>query len=192
MARDKSKTKKPKPIDSLVNKLLIQLDNDLVSDQNLSSKTEEYKSIINKELELARGVSNGDIIEFNRAMNEDSKKFNKAVSIEDNSDLGEYLTRNSGNIYQYYNERYKNKFIESQDLAFIAKFIPSLGQAINIYKTHIVSSDDLSGIVKRNISFGSALNTEEQAQIMNAVETFEKENKLLYKFKNTVVKEKVF
>lgn len=189
MARDKSKTKKPKPIDSLVNKLLIQLDNDLVSDQNLSSKTEEYKSIINKELELARGVSNGDIIEFNRAMNEDSKKFNKNVSIEDNSDLGEYLTKNAGNIYQYYNERYKNKFIESQDLAFIAKFIPSLGQAINIYKTHIVSSDDLSGIVKRNISFGSALNTEEQAQIMNAIETFEKENKLLYKFKNTVVKE---
>lgn len=189
MARDKTKAKKPKPLDSLVNKLLIQLDNDLVSDQNLSDKTEEYKSVINKELELARGVSNGDIIEFNRAMNEDSKKFNKSVAIEDGTDLGEYLTKNSGNIYQYYNERYRNKFIESQDLAFIAKFIPSLGQAINIYKTHIVSSDDLSGIVKRNISFGSALTAEEQAQITNSIETFEKEYKLLYKFKNTVVKE---
>lgn len=191
MARDKnkSKVKKPHPLDTVVNKLLIQLDNDLVSDQNLSSKTEEYKSIINRELELARGVSNGDIIEFNRAMNSEAKKFNKDVSIEDGGDLGEYLTRNAGNIYQYYNERYRNKFIESQDLAFIAKFIPSLGQAINLYKTHIVSSDDLSGIFKRNIAFGTALNPEEQAQITTALETFEKENNLLYKLKNTVIKE---
>jgi hypothetical protein len=185
----KPRARKPHPLDTVVNKLLIQLDNDLVSDQNLSSKTEEYKSIINKELELAKGVSNGDIIEFNRALNDESKKFNKSISVEDGTDIGEYLTRNSGNIYQYYNERYRNKFIESQDLAFIAKFIPSLGQAINIYKTHIISSDDLSGVVKRNISFGTALNDEEKAQITNAIETFEKENNLLYKFKNSVVKE---
>ena len=180
---------KQNPIDNVVNKLLIKLDNDIVSDQNLSSKTEEYKSIINRELDLAHGVSNGDIIEFNRAMNEESKKFNKTSSIEDGSDLGEYLAKNSGNIYQYYNEKYKNKFIESQDLAFIAKFIPSLGQAINLYKTHIISSDDLSGVVKRNISFGTALSQEEQAQIMSAIEAFEKENNMLYKFKNSVVKE---
>jgi len=180
---------KPKPMDVVVNKLLIKLDNDLVSNQNLSSKTEEYKSIINRELELAHGVSNGDIIEFNRAMNDESKKFNKTVSIEDSSDLGEYLTKNSGNIYQYYNERYKNKFIEAQDLMFIAKFIPSLGQALNIYKTHIVSSDDLSGSVKRNISFGTALSQEEQAQIMAAIKVFEKDNKLLYKLKNSVIGE---
>ena len=53
MARDdnkktRTKTRKPGPLDAVVNKLLIQLDNDLVSDQNLASKTEEYKSIINK------------------------------------------------------------------------------------------------------------------------------------------------
>lgn len=180
---------KPKPLDAVVNKLLIKLDNDLVSEKNLSDKTEEYKSIINRELELAHGVSNGDIIEFNRAINDESKKFNKTVSLEDGTDLGDYLIKNAGNIYQYYNERYKNKFIESQDLAFIAKFIPSLGQALNIYKTHIVSSDDLSGAVKRNISFGTALSQEEQAQIMSAIEAFEKENKLLYKIKNTVIQE---
>ena len=191
MARDKNKNKvKPKgPLDSIVDKLLIQLDNDLVSDQNLSNRTEEYKSIINKELELARGVSNGDIIEFNRAINQESKKFNKTISLDDDSDLGDYLTRNAGNIYQYYNEKYRNKFIESQDLAFIAKFIPSLGQAINLAKTHIISSDDLSGAVKRNISFGSALSPEEQSQITNAIETFEKNTNLLYKIKNSVVKE---
>ena len=180
---------KPNPIDTVVNKLLIKLDNDLVSDQNLANKTEEYKSIINRELELAHGVSNGDIIEFNRAINQESKKFNKTVSLEDNSDLGEYLTKNAGNIYQYYNERYRNKFIEAQDLAFIAKFIPSLGQAINIYKTHIISSDDLSGIVKRNISFGTALSQEEQAQLLSSIEKFEKDTNLLYKLKNSVVRE---
>ena len=180
---------KPNPIDTVVNKLLIKLDNELVSDQNLANKTEEYKSIINRELELAHGVSNGDIIEFNRAINQESKKFNKTVSLEDNSDLGEYLTKNAGNIYQYYNERYRNKFIEAQDLAFIAKFIPSLGQAINIYKTHIISSDDLSGIVKRNISFGTALSQEEQAQLLSSIEKFEKDTNLLYKLKNSVVRE---
>ena len=180
---------KIKPLDAVVNKLLIKLDSDLVSEKNLSDKTEEYKSIINRELELAHGVSNGDIIEFNRAINDESRKFNKTVSLEDGTDLGDYLVKNAGNIYQYYNERYKNKFIESQDLAFIAKFIPSLGQALNIYKTHIVSSDDLSGTVKRNVSFGTALSQEEQAQIMSAIEAFEKDNNLLYKIKNTVIQE---
>lgn len=190
MARPKkSKRKVVSPLDNLVNKLIIQLDDDIVSDDNISAKTEEYKSIINKELELAKGISNGNIIEFNRAINQNSRKNNQVVDVDSKDDLGEYLAKNAGNIYQYYNERYRNKFIEAQDLAFIAKFIPSLGQAINIYTTHIISSDDLSGSVKRNIDFGTSLSKTEQAQLLKSLESLEDETKFLYKFKNIVTKE---
>ena len=66
MARPKkSKKRTVSPLDAVVNKLLISLDDELVSDDNISSKTEEYKSIINRELEISKGISNGDIIEFN-------------------------------------------------------------------------------------------------------------------------------
>lgn len=191
MARQKKQSsRKPiNPLDAVVNKLLIQLDDDLVSDDNINAKTEEYKSIINRELELAKGVSNGNIIEFNRAINEANAKQNRLIDIDSADDLGEYLSKNAGNIYQYYNERYRNKFIEAQDLNFITKFIPTLGQAVNTYVTHIVSSDDLSGSVKRNISLGSSLTQDEQAQLTQAIEAFEKEQKLQYKLKNIVIKE---
>lgn len=187
MARPKkSKKRTVSPLDAVVNKLLISLDDELVSDDNISSKTEEYKSIINRELEISKGISNGNIIEFNRAINDNHKKNDQTTNIELDDDLGEYLAKNAGNIFQYYNERYRNRFIEAQDLAFIAKFIPSLGQVINVYTTHILSSDDLSGTVKRNIALGSSLDESEKAQVIKSIETFEDENKLLYKIKSTV------
>ena len=189
MADKKSKNKKPNLLDKAVNKLLISLDPDLISDDNITSKTNDYKSIINRELELSRGVSGGNIIEFSRALNDASKKDKSIINMDSADDLGEYIQKNAGNIYQYYNQKYRNKFIEAQDLQFISKFVPSLGQAVELCATHIVSSDDLSGSVNRNLSFGTALDKEEVAQITKGIEQFEKENKFLYKFKNIIVRE---
>lgn len=192
MARnDRTKNQKNKNLDPLakiVDKLLISLDQDVVSDDNITSRTDDFKNLINREIDLSKGVSGGNIIEFNKAIN-DTKKGKSFVNMDDNADLGDYIQKNAGNIYQFYNERYRNRFIEAQDLQFISKFIPTLGQAVDTCVTHIVSSDDLSGSVKRNFDFGTALDQSEITQITSGIEAFEKEHRLLYNFKNIVVKE---
>ena len=125
LADKKSKNKKPDLLDKVVSKLLITLDPDLVTDDNITSKTNDYKAIINRELELSRGVSGGNIIEFSRSLNDYNKKEKAAFNMDATDDLGDYIQKNAGNIYQYYNQKYRNKFVEAQDLQFISKFIPS-------------------------------------------------------------------
>lgn len=173
-------------LNTTVNKLLMSLDDEFVTDDNLSAKDAELKSLIGREMELARGTSGGSIIDFSKSLN---KNLSKGKSdLEASDDLADYVTKNSGNIYQYYNERYRNKFLETQDLNFISKFIPSVAQAINLYVTHIVSSDDLSGMVKRNLHFGSSVTPSDVTTITDAIETFEKDNKFLMRMKNQVIR----
>ena len=103
MANKKPKDRKPNLLDKAVSKLLITLDPDLVTDDNITAKTNDFKTIINRELELARGVSGGNIIEFSRALNDYNKKDKSIVNMDSADDLGDYIQKNAGNIYQYYN-----------------------------------------------------------------------------------------
>lgn len=169
--------------DTIVSKMIMSLDDNYVSTLNLNEKNAEFKSIINDELELAKGVSKGNIIDFTKSLSDKSAKAMQTNSTDD--DLMKFITQNSGPIYQTFTERYKNKFIEAQDLNFISKFVPSLGQAIRIALNHITSSDDLSGAFTRSLDFGSNLSDDDAAMLTRAIEQFETDNKLLFKLKNT-------
>lgn len=174
-------------LDNAVNKLILSMDDEIITDDNLDAKDAELKSLLTREMELARGISGGSIIDFNKTLNQDKNKGGKEVDLDTRDDLGDYIVKNSGSIYQYFSERNRNKFVENKDLNFIAKFIPSITQAINLYVTHIISSDDLSGFVKRNLYFGSALSESESTVLTKSLTQFEKENKLLNKLKNLII-----
>lgn len=190
MARKKSeKIKGNNPVDTLVKKMLATMDPDQITDYNMSKRGTEFKDIINDELELAKGVSKDSIIDFSRSLSEYAKKnVNNTVSTLSDStdDILKYINQNSSSVYQFFNERNQNKYIEARDLNFISKFNPALGQAVRLILTHIVSSDDLSGQVTRNLHFGNALSESDQTVLKNAIEKFEKDNKLLLRLKNTV------
>ena len=172
-------------MNTIVTKLLMALDDNYVSTLNLNEKNAEVKSRINDQLDLAKGTSGGSIIDFTRQNIVASKK-NNNVSSNDQNDILNFIKHNSGSLYQSYIERNKNRFVETKDLKFVSKFIPSLGQAVKIALTHIVSSDDLSGAVKRGIDLGKGVNDEEAALVMDAIEKFENETNLLLKLKNFV------
>lgn len=169
--------------DTIVSKMIMSLDDNYVSTLNLNEKNAEFKSIINDELELARGVSKGNIIDFTKAISNNNAKSIQTSSSDD--DLYRFITQNSGPIYETFTQRYKNKFIEAQDLSFISKFVPSLSQALRIALNHITSSDDLSGMFTRSLDYGSNLDDDDAAMLTRAIEQFETENKLLFKLKNT-------
>jgi hypothetical protein len=174
-------------MDTIVDKMIMSLDDNHVSNLNLSEKNAEFKSIINDELEVAKGISKGSIVDFTRALT-GADNVKRATTIKEDDDLYKYIAQNSGSIYQTFNERYKNKFIEMQDLNFISTFVPSLGQAVRIALNHITCSDDLSGSFTRSLDFGSNLSPDDTDAIKRAIEQFENETKLLYKLKNTCYK----
>ena len=170
----------------LINKLISSIDPSYNSEVNLNDKNEEFKKIINDELALTKGISQGTIVDFARALNNDKSRPNVNGSNDPNDtiDLFKYITTNAPSIYTAYNEANRNKFIEMQDLQFIARFVPSLGQCVKIALTHIISSDDLSGEIQRIFDYGQSIDSEDAGIVTNALETFETENRLLKKLKN--------
>lgn len=171
----------------LINKLISSIDPSYNSDINLNEKNEDFKKIINDELALTKGISQGSIVDFARALNSDKTKPNingTSRDPNDTLDLFKYITTNAASIYSAYNDANRNKFIEMQDLQFIAKFVPSLGQCVKIALTHIISSDDLSGAIQRIFDYGQSIDSEDAGIVTKALESFETENKLFKKLKN--------
>lgn len=194
MAKDKDKLKSRRKgnlhdtniMDTIIDKMLMSLDDNYVSTLNLTEKNVEFKSIINDELDMAKGLSHNSIIDFTRAITSNPANASNQNTQNATSDdeIYKYIAQNSGAIYNTYTERYKNRFIEAKDLTFISKMVPTLGQAIRIALNHITSSDDLSGAFTRSLDFGGNLQDEQAKIITQAIEQFETDNKLLHKLKN--------
>lgn len=185
--KDSHKVKGINPMDTLVKKMLATMDPDQITDYNMTKREDEFKNIINDELELTKGISQGSIIDFSRSLNNYNKNPDATLS-DSTDDILKYINQNTSSVYQFFNDKNQNKYIEARDLKFISKFNPSLGQAVRLILTHIVSSDDLSGQVTRNLHFGDALSESDANTLRSAIEKFEDENKLLLRLKNTVYK----
>ena len=187
MARNKRGPKNG-PIDSLIRRLLTTIDPDQETEYNLSDRAGEFKDIINSELELAKGMSDGSIIDFSRSISETKSKNNLNTNVDATDDILKYINKNSQGFMQYYDAENRNKMIEARDNRFISKFVPTVTQAIRIILTHIVSSDDLSGQVKRILEFGASISDSERSVLTAAIEKLEKDENILNTLKNTVYK----
>ena len=149
MARNNNKRGNKKgPVDSLIRRLLTTIDPDQETEYNLSDRAGEFKDIIQSELELAKGVSDGSIIDFSRSIS-DIKGKSQTTSVDATDDILKYINKNSQGFMQYYESQNRNKLIEARDNRFISKFVPTVSQSLRLILTHVVSSDDLSGQVKR-------------------------------------------
>lgn len=179
------------PINTLVQKLIQSIDPDKISDLNITDRGDTFKKIINNELELTKGISDGSIVDFSRSLNSDivTKKNagDKWGSPELTGDVIEYINKNTSSMFQDFAENERNRYIQYNDYNFISKFVPKIGQALRMILTHIVSSDDLTNTFKRQLEFGS-LDVDDTQTLKLALEKFEKENKLLYKLENLAYK----
>lgn len=188
MARNNKRGNKNGPVDNLIRRLLTTIDPDQETEYNLSDRAGEFKDIINSELELAKGLSDGSIIDFTRSLNDNKNKNLTSPSVDATDDILKYINKNSQSLMQYYDSENRNKMIEARDNRFIAKFVPTVSQAIRIILTHVVSSDDLSGQVKRILEFGSSLSDADRNVLSAAIEKVENDERILDKLKNTVYK----
>lgn len=171
-------------LDIAAKKLISTIDTSYSDRMLLSQKDARIQDIINNELELAKGISNGSIIDFVTTMTKDSAK---RQGIDPNQVDGYSLfTEDIGGLFGYFQEMYKNRYIELSDLKFITKFIPAIGEAVKVTLDSIVSSDDYSAAISRNLEFGPTLTEEEKATVQAEIERIERDEKLLKKLKNIV------
>lgn len=187
----KTKKSSEKDIDSKISvldvaakKLISTIDTGYNERTILSQKDAKIQEIINGELDLAKGISQGSIIDFVTTMAKDSAKHQGANA--DNLDGHSLFTENVGDLFGYFQDMYKNKYIELSDLKFITKFIPAIGEAVKVTLDSITSSDDFSTSISRNLEFGPTLSSEEKASVQAEIERIERDEKLLKKLKNVV------
>lgn len=184
--KDKQESVDPKIslLDSAAKKMISTIDDGYNERVLLSEKDSRIQSILNSELDLAKGISKGSIIDFVTTMAKDGAK--RQGQDPDQVDSYNLFTENSGDLFGYFQEMYKNKYIELTDLKFITKFIPSIGEAVKTTLDSIVSSDEFSTTITRNLEFGPTLSDAEKATVQAEIERFEKDEKLLKKLKNVV------
>lgn len=177
-------------LDKAAKNILSILDSNYSNKEILTTKDQKFRSILNRELEISKGVSHGSIVDFVSSFALDSKNPNKNSALGQNNipNANDLFTKNINDVFGYFQELYKNRFIEIQDLKFIAKFIPALGEAVKTTLDSIVSSDNIAETVNRSIILPNSVSEADRTSIINEIHRNEKELKLLNKLKNIVYK----
>lgn len=180
-------------LDKVAQKLLGFSDDTLVAVANIQKRGERFQDAINRQMDVAKGVSGGSLIDFAQSLRNnasDAKKTKSTNSIFSGNtmELTQQLQASGNELYGYFQDLWQNKYFEIADLQLIAKFIPALGEAVNTMLDAVCATDDLSSVVARQIVFDSTVSSENQSAIEAEINKLELEHKLLPRLKNNVYK----
>lgn len=175
-------------LDKAAKQILSMLDSGYTERSKLTKRNYALQKIINREIDNLRGVADGNIIDFIMSMDIRNtgivdREFGKRNPMFDN-----IFVEHMGDIFSYFQQSYKNRFLEMSDLKMISKFIPSMGKAVSVILNSIVNSDDMSSSIIREIAFPPGTSPTDKDAIMREIEAFEKEKKLKKKLKKSVYK----
>lgn len=169
-------------LNNIAQKILALVDTNYEYTSDLESKNLKFQQVINREIDLANGVSHGSILDFIQSQRESNKKTTgNQMPMANNSNL---FTENIDQVYNYLMELYDNKYMEMADLRYICKFIPVLGKAVKTTLDHLTASDEVADTVKRKITFDTTIDEKIKTTIIDKIEELETEHKLLKKIKN--------
>ena len=195
MAADETRTKKPtdreinsgikkaKALDSVAKRILQSVDPTYSDRRLLDLEDAEFQRIIDRQLDIAKGVSNNQVVDFLATIRKEHKVGRPSSKRNNSIEATDLFTENIGDVFGYFQDVSRNRFMEVADLKFISKFIPSIGEAIRIYLDAIISSDDVSQIITRKIDFPGTVKGANKTSIMQYIEKMEEEYKLLQKLK---------
>lgn len=197
MANSKKKPSKQKNIvdlsdlsmfDRAAKSIFSVLDNGYNDKLLLNSKDQKFRGILNRELDIAKGYSQGSIVDFVSSMKIGKEKTKESQLSNLNPSTNDLFTKNINDIFSYFQDLYRNKFLEINDLKFISRFIPALGEAVKTVLDAIVSSDNIAETVNRTIDLPAGISKEDEVAIRNEIIRIEKETKLLKRLKTIVYK----
>lgn len=189
ISTDKIPTKKDiTALDKVARNILTVIDPSYKEKSILDDKNKEFRSIIDRELNLAKGVSGGSIVDFVASMQINTAKQNGSYTKDMELHKDNLFVKDIGNVFSYYQEAYKNRYLEMTDLKFITKFIPAVGEAVRTTVDTITSSDSISDTVNFKFELPPSISEEDNNAIRKEIERVEKELKLRKHLRNTVYK----
>lgn len=182
-----SENKSISALDRVAKKILSTIDPTYNDKHFLTNRSNRLRSIMDRELQISKGISGGSIVDFVASMqpSRPNNSHSSNLSVNDTSGL---FTQNISDVFGYFQDLQRNRFMEMSDLKFISKFIPALGEAVKTTLDMIASSDDQSETINRIIKLPEGVSDTDRVTIMNEIERIEREYKLLKKLKNTVYK----
>lgn len=166
-------------------KILSLIDNNYETTAQLDAKGEKFQQIINRELDLANGISHGSIIDFIQSQRESVRKSKGNTDMMTQSVSSDIFTENIDQVYGYLTDLYNNKYNQINDLKYICKFVPVLGQALKTNLNQVCAADDIAEGIKRKIDFAISVDDDIRSSIENTIIEIEKSNNLLKKLKQT-------
>lgn len=172
-------------LDQVAHRLLSTIDTSFNEREVLNAKDRRIQDILDNELSLAQGVSQGSIIDFVSTFTSNKTKHQNTNQLGE-LDSSEIFTKDLSNVFGYFQEMYKNRYIELADLKFITKFIPAIGEAVKTTLDSIVGSDDMTTSVTRNLVFNDAMTPDEKSRVESEILRIENDEKLLKKLRNVV------
>lgn len=181
--KSKALVNQSRQIGGLANRIIASIDPTYNDRRVLSTQDAKIQEVIDRQLDVVRGVSNTQVVDVIATIRENQRKRSgKRVRgvVDDGTEL---FTENIGDIYGYFKDVYKNRYLEVDDLKFISKFIPSIGEGVRLYLDIIVASDDVSQTITRKIQIPGDSDDVVRGEIMDQIERLEKEHNLLPKLK---------
>ena len=177
----RSDLKKATALDRAASRLLQSVDSSYVEKKLISDQDNQFQRIIDRQLDVAKGVAGNQIVDFFGTIRAERKAGRPPKQL--GIDTADLFTENVGDIFNYFQDVYKNRYMEVADLKFISKFIPSLGEGVRIYLDSIVSSDDVSETITRNLVMPNITDESEKQQVTQRIKKLEEMYDLLAKLK---------
>lgn len=177
-------------IDRAVQNIFTMLDSSYAGKEAISSKDAKIRAILNRELDISKGVSNGSIIDFVSSVRNEAAQSATANKTAPNN-KEDMFSKNINDIFGYFQQEWQNRFLEMKDYQFIAKFIPSVGRAVDTQLNAITASDSISDSINFSFNLGEGVTQTNREAIMSEIRRQEKNAKLRKKLKNIVFKKTI-
>lgn len=155
---------------------------DAKRNKEIKKLNSDIDSIINKEIQGLTKFTGDDISTYLvKLFNEyDNRTMTNIKGIED------IFSNDSNGLYEFFNERYKNKNLLYDDLNLICSQLYELQEAIMATRDAIVTSDDMTQRISRSLKFNNSTQDDDKSFIQ-IVENIEKKFKLHQKIKNHII-----
>lgn len=145
----------------------------------------EIDDYLSNEIKTVTNFSGKDISEFVVSLFDSQKRNSKQSPPNDMNDLESLFNLNRGEVLDFFQERYRNRFYLYDDLRMISDNLSELKEAINTTRDAIITADDNTSLISATREFVNVIDDENI--YMSAVEKMEEEFNLPKKIKNHII-----
>lgn len=153
--------------------------------EELQRINSEIQRVIDTEINDVQSITSDDMSTYLVKLFNDIDSNGKVIK-----GLDDIFANESAELFQFFQDRYKNKNLLYEDLEMITSQLFELDEAIMTTRDAIITADDITQTISRKISFKNSLNDSvgtSDEQYIKVIERLENDLRLPTKLKNLVI-----